>query len=43
MSLAPGERFAQLLFVPILRPELRAVEAFSQSSARGAGGFGSTG
>jgi dUTP pyrophosphatase len=43
VTLAPGERFAQLLFVPILRPMLRAVVEFSQTSGRGAGGFGSTG
>jgi dUTP pyrophosphatase len=41
--LTPGERFAQMLFVPIVRPALRLVEAFSAVSARGAGGFGSTG
>ena len=41
--LTPGERFAQLLFVPVLRPMLRVVDAFSGSSARGAGGYGSTG
>ena len=41
--LQPGERFAQLMFVPILRPSLQAVDEFSLSSARGAGGFGSTG
>ncbi len=41
--LTPGERFAQLLFVPIARPVLKPVTAFSGNSARGAGGFGSTG
>ncbi len=41
--IAPGERFAQLLFVPIARPILRQVDAFSTGSERGAGGFGSTG
>ena len=41
--LAPGERFAQLLFLPILRPALSVVDAFSGPSARGSGGFGSTG
>ena len=41
--IAPGERFAQLLFVPIVRPALRLVGAFTGQSARGAGGFGSTG
>ncbi len=41
--IAPGERFAQMVFVPILRPEFRIVEEFSSPSERGAGGFGSTG
>ena len=41
--LQPGERFAQLLFVPILRPLLSVVDAFSGRSARGGGGFGATG
>lgn len=39
----PGERFAQMVFVPVLRPEFAVVEAFSEASERGAGGFGSTG
>jgi dUTP pyrophosphatase len=43
VTLTPGERFAQLMFVPILRPTLRPVAEFSETSARGAGGFGSTG
>ena len=43
VTLEPGERFAQLMFVPVLRPVLRPVDAFTAASARGAGGFGSTG
>jgi dUTP pyrophosphatase len=43
ITIAPGERIAQMLFVPILRPGFRVVEAFSHSTARGEGGFGSTG
>jgi dUTP pyrophosphatase len=43
ISIAPGERIAQRIFVPILRPGFRVVEAFSRSTARGEGGFGSTG
>ena len=39
----PGDRIAQMLFVPVLRPQFRLVETFSQSSERGLGGFGSTG
>jgi dUTP pyrophosphatase len=41
--LMPGERFAQMVFVPIVRPEFEVVETFSIASARGSGGFGSTG
>jgi dUTP pyrophosphatase len=41
--LMPGERFAQMVFVPIVRPEFVLVEEFSACSERGAGGFGSTG
>jgi len=41
--IAPGDRIAQLLFVPVVRPALTVVEAFSAQTARGGGGFGSTG
>lgn len=43
IMLQPGERFAQMVFVPILRPDLAVVDVFSQASGRGGGGFGSTG
>jgi dUTP pyrophosphatase len=39
----PGDRIAQAVFMPLLRPRLRVVEEFSRQTARGAGGFGSTG
>lgn len=39
----PGERIAQMLFVPVGRPAFSVVEAFSSPTGRGAGGFGSTG
>jgi dUTP pyrophosphatase len=39
----PGDRIAQMLFLPLARPVFHIVEAFSQSSARGEAGFGSTG
>jgi dUTP pyrophosphatase len=39
----PGDRIAQMMFVPVLRPGFGVVEAFSRSTARGEGGFGSTG
>jgi dUTP pyrophosphatase len=43
VTLAPGERFAQMMFVPVVRPVLRPVAEFTLNTARGAGGFGSTG
>lgn len=43
IAIEPGERIAQLMFVPVVRPEMRLVEAFSAQTERGAGGFGSTG
>jgi dUTP pyrophosphatase len=39
----PGERIAQMLFLPVLRPRFSVVDDFSQPSERGGGGFGSTG
>ena len=39
----PGDRIAQAVFLPLLRPQFRVVEEFSVATARGAGGFGSTG
>src|SRR5918993_2610421 len=41
-QVAPGDRIAQLVFLPVVRARLRVVEAFEES-ARGAGGFGHTG
>ena len=38
----PGDRIAQALLVPILRPEIVEVDELDET-ARGAGGFGSTG
>ena len=43
IRIEPGERIAQMMFVPILRPRFEVVTEFAQASARGAGGFGSTG
>ena len=37
-----GDRIAQLVVAPVVRPEWTVVEALSESS-RGAGGFGHTG
>jgi len=41
-TIAVGDRIAQILFMPVARPRLQRVETFDPS-ARGAGGFGSTG
>lgn len=42
-TIQAGERIAQLIFIPVVRPELEVVGAFSEDSSRGEGGFGSTG
>lgn len=39
----PMMRIAQAIFVPVVHPEFEIVEAFSETTERGAGGFGSTG
>jgi dUTP pyrophosphatase len=39
----PGDRIAQAVFLPLIRPRFRVVDAFSIETRRGAGGFGSTG
>ena len=41
-TIQPGDRIAQLLVTPVARVAWRLVDEFAQS-ARGAGGFGSTG
>lgn len=41
-EIAPGERIAQLVLVPVLQPNFKIVTEFS-TSERGEGGFGSTG
>lgn len=41
-TLQPLERLAQLVIVPVLQVGFNVVDEFA-SSARGAGGFGSTG
>jgi dUTP pyrophosphatase len=42
LSITPGDRIAQLVFMPVTRTRFRIVEEFEQS-ARGGGGFGHTG
>lgn len=39
----PAERLAQLVFVPVVQAEWQWVDQFDRDSARGEGGFGSTG
>jgi deoxyuridine 5'-triphosphate nucleotidohydrolase len=39
----PGERLAQLVFVPVVQAAWDWVESFDAASERGEGGFGSTG
>jgi dUTP pyrophosphatase len=41
-TIVPGDRIAQLVFLPIARAGFRLVDEF-QPSERGAGGFGSSG
>jgi dUTP pyrophosphatase len=41
-TIAPGERIAQMIIVPVVQVELEVVSEFDES-ARGAGGFGSSG
>lgn len=38
----PGDRIAQMVFLPVVRAEFEVVEQFTES-ARGAGGFGHSG
>jgi len=38
----PGERIAQMVFLPVIRPEFKIVDSFTHTSER-VGGFGSTG
>jgi dUTP pyrophosphatase len=41
-TIQPGERVAQMVFVPIVRAHFEVIESF-QESTRGAGGFGHSG
>ncbi len=47
LTVRPGDRIAQLVFIRVTRPEFTIVSSFSRSSrtpeSRGAGGYGSTG
>ena len=41
-TIEPGERIAQMVFVPVVQVQLDVVDEF-ESTARGAGGFGHSG
>ncbi len=42
-TLAPMERLAQLVIVPVVQARFRVVQDFDRATERGAGGYGSTG
>ena len=42
-TVQPGERIAQLVFMPVVQVGLHYVESFRAGTSRGEGGFGSTG
>jgi dUTP pyrophosphatase len=42
-TIQPGERICQMLFVPVIQPNLEIVAEFSSESARGLGGWGHSG
>jgi dUTP pyrophosphatase len=42
-TLAPMERLAQLVIVPVVQAHFRVVQDFGETTQRGAGGYGSTG
>lgn len=41
--LKAGDKFAQLMFVPVIKAQWDVVEEFSSETERGQGGFGHTG
>jgi dUTP pyrophosphatase len=43
ITIDPLERIAQLIFVPIIKPNFNVVEEFNQNTERGEGGFGHSG
>jgi len=42
-TIQPMERIAQMVIVPVVQAQFRVVPSFGSSSARGTGGYGSTG
>jgi dUTP pyrophosphatase len=43
LTVMPGDRIAQLVFAPVIRPTFTLVSEFTAATERGLGGFGSTG
>ena len=43
VTINPGDRIAQIVFLPVIKAEFVEVEDFSANTERGVGGFGSTG
>lgn len=43
IDITPGHRFAQMVFLPVIRPKFEVVSEFTIGTLRGSGGFGSTG
>ena len=41
-TVMPGDRIAQMMFVPIIRPQFAVTDSLSETE-RGEGGFGHTG
>lgn len=42
-TISPGDRIAQLVIQKVERPDIEVVASLDEDTARGAGGFGSTG
>ena len=42
-TIHPGDRIAQLVFIPVVQPQLELVDDYNTATSRGDGGFGSTG
>jgi dUTP pyrophosphatase len=43
ITIEPGEKIAQLVFIPIVKADFKIVDKFTDTTERGEGGFGSTG
>lgn len=43
ITINPGDRIAQILFVPVIHPTFQVVDKLSSETGRGSGGFSSTG